>query len=39
MTMKNDKKFAEELICPFKVDMKNLKNVDLSTLKSQKFSL
>ena len=31
MTMKNDTKFEEELICQFKIDMKNLTNIDPST--------
>ena len=39
MTMKNDTKFEEELICRFKIDMKNLTNFDLSTRKSQKIAL
>ena len=39
MTMKNDAKFEEESTCQFKVDMKNLTNFDLSTRKSQKFTL
>ena len=39
MTMKNDTKFEEELTCQFKIDMKNLTNVDQSTRKSQKFPL
>ena len=39
MTMKNDAKFGEELTCRFNIDMRNLKNFDLSTGKSQKFSL
>ena len=38
MTMKNDGKFEEELTCHFKVDMRNLTNLDPSTRKSQKFS-
>ena len=28
MTMKNDVKFEEELICQFNIDMKNLTNFD-----------
>ena len=36
MTMKNDRKFEKELICLFKIDMKNF---DPSTQKSQKFAL
>ena len=39
MTLKNDKKFEEELTCRFKTDMRNLKNFDPSTQKSQKFAL
>ena len=39
MTMKNDAKFEEELTCQFKIDMRNLTNVDPSTGKSQKFAL
>ena len=39
MTMKNDAKFEEELTCCFKIYMGNLINFDLSTWKSQKFSL
>ena len=39
MTMKNDTKFEEELTCQFKIDMRNLTNVDLNTQKSQKFAL
>ena len=31
MTMKNDTKFEEELICHFKIDMMNLMNFDPST--------
>ena len=39
MTMKNNTKFEEELTCQFKIDMRNLTNVDLNTQKSQKFAL
>ena len=39
VTMKNDAKFEEELTCQFKIDMRNLTNVDLNTQKSQKFAL
>ena len=39
MTMKNDTKFEEELICCVKTDMRNLTNFELSTRKSQKFAL
>ena len=37
MTMKNDTKFGKELICLFKIDVRNLTNFDPSTQKSQKF--
>ena len=51
MTMKNDAKFEEKLICRFKIDIRiltnfdtkidtsNLTNFDPSTQKSQKFTL
>ena len=39
MKMKNDTKFEGELTCQFKIDMRNLTNVDLNTQKSQKFAL
>ena len=39
MTMKNDAKFEEEFTCQFKIDIRNLTNFDLSTQKSQKFTL
>ena len=39
MTMKNDLKFEEELTCQFKLDMRNLKNFDSSTQKSQNLHL
>ena len=39
MALKGDPKFEEELTCRFKIDMRNLTNFDLSTQKSQKFSL
>ena len=39
MRMKNDAKFEEDLTCKFKIDMRNLTNVGLSTQKSQKFAL
>ena len=39
MTMKNDVKSEEELTCQFKIDMLNLTNFDLSTRKSQTFTL
>ena len=38
MTMKNDAKFETELTFQFKIDMRNLTNFDLSTLKSQKLA-
>ena len=34
MTMKTDAKLEEELTCRFKINMKNLTNVDPSTQKS-----
>ena len=37
--MKNYATFEEELTCQFKIDMRNLTNVDLNTQKSQKFAL
>ena len=39
MKMKNESKFEEELPCQFKIDMRNLTNLYLSTQKSQKFEL
>ena len=39
MTMANDAKFEEELICQFKIDMRNLTNFNPSTQKSHKFAL
>ena len=39
MTRKNDEKSEEELTCSFKIDIKNLRNFDLRTQKSQKFTL
>ena len=39
MAMTNDAKFEEELTCQFKIEMRNLTNIDLSTQKSQKFAL
>ena len=38
MAMKNNAIFEEELICQFKIDMRNLTSFDLSTQKSQKFA-
>ena len=37
--LKNDAKFNEKSTCQFKIDMRNLTNVDSSTRKSQKFAL
>ena len=39
MAMKNDAKIEEELTCQFKIDLRNLTNLDPSTQKSQKFAL
>ena len=39
MTMKNDTKIEEELICRFKIDIGNLTNFDPVTRKSSKFTL
>ena len=39
MAVKNDSKFEEDLACQFKIDVRNLTNFDLSTQKSQKFTL
>ena len=39
MKINNDAKFEEKLTCRFKIDMKNLKNFNTSTQKSQKFVL
>ena len=39
MTMKNDTKIEEELICRFKIDRRILTNIDLITRKSPKFAL
>ena len=39
MTLKNDAKSEEELTCRFKIDIRNMKNFDLSTQKNQKFTL
>ena len=36
MTMKNDTKIEEELICRFKTDVRNFTNFDRSTQKSNK---
>ena len=37
MALKNATKIEKELICRFKIDMRNFANFDPSTLKSQKF--
>ena len=39
MTMKNDAKIEKELTCQFKIGMRNLRNFDPSSRKSQKFAL
>ena len=39
MTMKNDTKIEQEMICRFKIDMRNKTNFDPSTQKSPKFAL
>ena len=39
MIMKNDTKFEEEWACQFKIDMRNLTNLNPSTQKSQKLAL
>ena len=39
MKLKRDTKFAEELSCGFKIEIKNLTNFDLTTRKSQKILL
>ena len=39
MTIKNDAKFEEELICQFKIEVTNFTNFDLGTGKSEKFAL
>ena len=39
MTLKIDGKSEEELTCQFKIDMRNLTNIGLSTQKSQKGAL
>ena len=39
MAMTNDAKFEKKLTFQFKIDMRNLKNFDLSTRKSKKFAL
>ena len=39
MTVKNDAKFEDELMCHFKIDTRNLKNFELNTRKSKRFAL
>ena len=39
MKVKRDKKFGEESTYRFKIDIRNLKNFDVSTQKSQRFPL
>ena len=39
MKMKNNTKIEEELICYFKIDMRNMTNFDPSTRKSLKLAL
>ena len=39
MRLERDTKFGEESNCRFKIDIRNLTNFDLSTQKSQRFSL
>ena len=39
MKLKRDTKFGEESTCHFKIEIRILTNFDLSTQKSQKFSL
>ena len=39
MKLKRDVKFGKESTCRFKIDIRNLTNFDLSTRKSQTFSL
>ena len=39
MTMKNDVKFEDELTRQFKIDMRNMTNLDPNTQKSQKCAL
>ena len=38
-TVKNDAQFEEELTCQFKIDMRNLRNLDPITRKSKKCPL
>ena len=39
MTKKNDAKFEKELICEFKIDMRNLSNFGPCTQRSEKVAL
>ena len=39
MKLNRDTKFGEEWTCRFKIDIRNLTNFDLSTQKSQNFSI
>ena len=39
ITLENDEKSEEESTCHFKIDIRNLRNFDLRTQKSQKFTL
>ena len=39
ITLKNDEKFEEEWTFHFKTDMRNLKNFDSTTRKSEKIAL
>ena len=39
MKMQNDAKFEEEWACCFKISVRNLTSFNLSTQKSQRFSL
>ena len=39
MTMNNDAKLEKELTCQFKIDMRNLTNLDPNTRKSHKLAL
>ena len=39
MKLKGDRKFGEESTCRLKIDIRNLANFDLSSRKSQRFSL
>ena len=39
MTLKNDEKSEKKLTCHFKIDIRNLTNIDSSTEEYQKFTL